>query len=76
MSEYKCISCGEVRENKKICSCPVCGYRMFETPYDKMVILKQEIKNFIGSLRVTEIEDDALEFYREENTKDENAAET
>lgn len=76
MSEYKCISCGEVRESKKICSCPVCGYRMFETPYDKMVILKQEIKNFIGSLRVAEIEDDALEFYREENTKDANAAET
>ena len=52
MSEFKCISCGETKESNKPCSCPTCGYMMFETPYDRKSILISEIKNFIEHLEV------------------------
>lgn len=69
VSEYKCISCGEVKESKKICSCPVCGYRMFEMPYDRAELLKKEIKEFVLRLRLTELSDDSLIVYRKVDAK-------
>lgn len=52
MSEFKCISCGETKESKKPCSCPNCGYMMFEMPYDRKSVLISEIKKFIERLEV------------------------
>lgn len=65
MAEFKCISCGAVKESEKSCSCPVCGYKMLETPYDKDESLRREIRNFIGKLRLTEVTGDSFEFFRE-----------
>lgn len=55
MAEFKCISCGAVKENNSVCSCPECGYRMFETPYDRKEKLISEIENFISRLEVTSV---------------------
>lgn len=52
MSEYKCISCGHIEEREEAGSCPVCGYRMFEYPYDRKDVLCSEIKRFISRLEV------------------------
>ena len=49
MAEYKCISCGAVKESEEICNCPDCGYRMFETPYDRKATLISEIERFFKS---------------------------
>lgn len=65
MTEFKCISCGAVKKSEKSCSCPVCGYKMLETPYDKDEALKREIRDFIGKLRLTEVTGDSFEFFRE-----------
>ena len=65
MAEFKCISCGAVKESEKSCSCPVCGYKMLETPYDKDEALRREIRGFIGKLRLTEVTEDSFEFFRE-----------
>mgnify|MGYP000009358207 CR=1 FL=1 len=65
MAEFKCISCGAVKESEKSCSCPVCGYKMLETPYDKDEALRREIRDFIGKLRLTEVTEDSFEFFRE-----------
>ena len=65
MTEFKCISCGAVKESEKSCSCPVCGYKMLEMPYDKDEALKREIRDFIGKLRLTEVTGDSFEFFRE-----------
>lgn len=48
MAEFKCISCGAVKESEKSCSCPVCGYKMLETPYDKDEALRREISTNPG----------------------------
>lgn len=53
MAEFKCISCGAVKENDSVCSCPKCGYRMFETPYDRKEKLISEIEGFISQLEVS-----------------------
>ena len=55
MAEFRCINCGAMKESEEICSCPDCGYRMFETPYDRRAILTSEIKRFIESLEVKNI---------------------
>lgn len=55
MAEFKCISCGEVKESEKSCSCPMCGYRMFEAPYDRKKMLLSEIESFISHLQVKEV---------------------
>ncbi|MCR5110109.1 MAG: AAA family ATPase [Ruminococcus sp.] len=47
MPEYKCIGCGKVIENDKRCTCPHCGYTMYELPYDRAVLLKAEIIRFV-----------------------------
>ncbi len=51
MAEYKCINCGEMRRNEDICSCPICGYRMFETPYNRKDLLSSEISRFFSCLK-------------------------
>ena len=43
MAEYKCISCGEIKESEESCSCPVCGYKMFEIPYERDEVLRKEM---------------------------------
>ena len=55
MAEFKCISCGAVKESEKPCSCPVCGYKMFETPYERAEVLRKEIKDFISHLKLSEV---------------------
>ena len=55
MAEYKCISCGEIKESEGPCSCPACGYRMFEAPYDRKDILISEMENFISRLEVLSV---------------------
>lgn len=79
MAEFKCISCGAVKESEKNCSCPVCGYKMLETPYDKDEALRREIRDFIGKLRLTELTGDSFEFFREapldETDEDDNDGE-
>lgn len=52
MADYKCISCGEVKESDSLCSCPTCGYRMFESPYDRKTVIISEIENFVSRLQV------------------------
>ena len=66
MSEYKCIACGHTKESEKICSCTECGYKMFQIPYERKVVLIKEIQSFIKSLIVNKINDSHLSFYREE----------
>lgn len=61
MAEFKCISCGETREAQERISCPVCGYRMFEAPYERRDVLISEIAGFIDRLEVkTVIREDLL----------------
>ena len=62
MATYKCISCGEIKESDCCCSCPMCGYRMFETPYDRATFLLGEIENFFTRLQVNSIMREDLVF--------------
>ena len=64
MAEFKCISCGAIKESEKPCSCPVCGYKMFETPYERAEIFRKEIKDFIAHLKLSEIPDQSFDIYR------------
>ncbi len=52
MPEFKCISCGEIKEGKSACSCPNCGYRMFKMPYERGAVLRSEIESFVSRLEV------------------------
>ena len=61
MTEYKCISCGYIEDRRETGSCPICGYRMFESPYDRKDVLASEIKRFISRLEVkTVIKEDLV----------------
>ena len=51
MADYKCISCGAIKESEENCSCPVCGYKMFAMPYDRKEQLLSEVQNFISCLK-------------------------
>ena len=62
MATYKCISCGEIKESDSRCSCPMCGYRMFETPYDRAAVLRGEIEKFFARLQVNHIMREDLVF--------------
>ncbi len=62
MSEFKCISCGAVKESDAQCSCPDCGYQMFESPYDRRNVLISEIARFISCLEVRSITREDLIF--------------
>ena len=55
MAEFRCISCGALKESDSSCSCPVCGYKMFQTPYDRKSILISEIESFIARLEVKSV---------------------
>ena len=55
MAEFKCISCGAVKESENSCSCPVCGYKMFEVPFERSEVLRKEIRNFISCLKLNEV---------------------
>ncbi len=70
MSVYKCISCGAERESDKQCSCPNCGYWMFEAPYDRRIMLISEIEGFFDRLKVTSVQRSDLMFDGKE--KDDN----
>lgn len=50
MMEYQCISCGEIKESEKRCTCPVCGYSMYALPFDRKELLKSEIIRFLDCL--------------------------
>ena len=71
MTNYKCIGCGEIKESESPCSCPTCGYLMFEEPYVRADKLKEEILSFVSRLRPTEIEDYFILSYREEKAEGE-----
>ncbi len=62
MPEFKCINCGNVRQGVKgtYLSCPNCGYRMFEMPYNRRKLLTREIESFVGMLEVTRVESEDL----------------
>ena len=45
MAEFRCIGCGAVKESEKSCSCPVCGYKMLKTPYEREQALRQEFRD-------------------------------
>lgn len=62
MSEYKCVSCGEVRESENSCTCPNCGYKMFQLPYDRKDKLREEIEGFISRLEITSVTREDLLF--------------
>lgn len=62
MAEYKCICCGETKDSQGACSCPLCGHRMFELPYNRADVLLSEIECFISSLEVRSITRDDLVF--------------
>lgn len=62
MAEFKCISCGAVKESDSVCSCPKCGYRMFKMPYDRKDKLTAEIEDFISRLEVTSVIRENLAF--------------
>lgn len=47
MPEYRCIGCRYSMEHDKQRTCPQCGYTMYETPYDRSALLKQEIVRFV-----------------------------
>ena len=64
MAEYKCISCGAVKESKKTCSCPTCGYKMFELPYERFDVLRREIRHFLFQLRLSKITYDRFSIFR------------
>lgn len=64
MTDFRCISCGNIKESSKPGICPVCGYKMFAVPYDRSEVLKKEIKDFILHHIICDISDDEFEYYR------------
>ena len=64
MAVYKCINCGEEKEGRSH-SCSVCGYRMFEMPYDRAEVLRREIRGFIRKLRLTKVTENSFAVFRE-----------
>lgn len=59
---YKCISCGGIKESEEPCSCPTCGYMMFEEPYERKTKLISEIERFISRLEVKSVMQEDLVF--------------
>jgi len=62
MDTYKCIACGEEKQSDKICSCSICGYTMYKTPYDKREVLVSEIKRYIRSYATDPVEIGEVDF--------------
>ena len=70
MAEFRCISCGAIKQSEKTCTCPSCGYRMFESPFDRSDILKKEIKAFISRLKISKVTLRSSDYYRKVPKKD------
>ncbi len=66
MAEFQCIGCGEIVESENECSCPQCGYRMFQRPYDRGEVLKQQIQLFIRKLETPEFRPEDFQYSRSE----------
>ena len=62
MAEFKCISCGAVKESEKPCSCPECGYKMFPLPYDRKNTLINEIRDFVIGYEISSVENKDLTY--------------
>ena len=62
MSKYKCICCGEEKESEQRCSCPICGYGMYELPYERRELLREEITRFVSCVISPEILDEDIVF--------------
>ena len=56
MSELKCICCGKTAESESRITCPQCGYTMYETPYDRAYMLRQEIVRFVNTVSSLEMD--------------------
>lgn len=67
MQEYQCICCGETKQSEKLCTCPTCGYTMFPAPYDRKMLLNEQIRSCAEKLTLPPIEFKSLSFYRQEN---------
>ncbi len=50
MPASKFIGCGKETEHDKRCTCPHCGYTMYELPYDRAALLRQEIVRFVTTV--------------------------
>ncbi len=46
MAVYKCIGCTATKESEEVCTCPMCGYKMFKLPYDCTDVLISESERF------------------------------
>ncbi len=64
MAEYKCISCGEIKDSDQSCSCHNCGYKMFAAPYDRKTVLINEIRTFLNHLQISTVNTRDMSFYR------------
>lgn len=64
MIQHQCIACGEMKESDKVVSCPSCGYLMFPLPYDRKELLIQEIRKFLLTFPIDELETSDLTYYR------------
>lgn len=62
MTEYKCIACGEVKQSDKECMCPICGYMMFKSPYERKGNFISEIRKFIDKIIGQDIDVEKLDF--------------
>ncbi len=62
MDVYKCIACGEEKQSDKPCSCSICGFTMYKSPYDRRELLVSEIKRYIKAYSTDPITLNELEF--------------
>ncbi len=72
MAIYQCIRCGAEKEAQQPCSCPMCGDRMFEAPYDRREQLKNEIRRFAAHLRPGPADCADLPAFREDHGEQEH----
>ena len=70
MGSFQCIRCGKTQEQEKECACPVCGYRMFASPYDRNLVLRSEIQRSLRAFETPPIQLSDLFLYRIENGKE------
>ena len=62
MDVYKCIACGEEKQSDTPCSCSICGFTMYKTPYDRKDLIISEIRRYIYSYSTDPIKMNELEF--------------
>lgn len=67
MQEHQCICCGETKQSEKRCTCPTCGYTMFPSPYDRKMLLIEQIRACAEKLTCPPIKFKTLSFYRKED---------